>query len=218
MASVDEYAAWRGVSAQRVRSLVRSGELPGRRIGSRQWIVDDAAFVVRPRLGPPMSPPMAWALIGSLSGDSPYPDLPAVRADRLAANRDRLRGAGERAPELLSSWLRMRGERLVFRAQPPDVADLLADPRILPSGVSDSRSGLAAGDVAEVWLREFSQLREIQSDYLLLPDPKGNVVIHRGGPGQKGDVAPLGLVIADLADWNAPREDGRVVDLLASVA
>ncbi|MEO8528143.1 MAG: helix-turn-helix domain-containing protein, partial [Pseudolysinimonas sp.] len=187
MASVDEYAAWRGVSAQRVRRLVRSGDLPAHRIGSRQWIIDDAAFVARPRLGPPMSPPMAWALIALLSGDSPNPELPTVRADRLAKNRIRLRDAGEQAPELLSSWLRMRGERLVFRAQPLDLADLLVDPRVLPSGISDPRSGLAAGDVAEVWLRNFFQLEEVQGDYLLLPDPKGNVVIHRGGPQQKGE-------------------------------
>ncbi len=215
--SVDEYAAWRGVSAQRVRQLLRDGELPGHRIGSRQWVVDDAAFVVRRHLGRPMSPPMAWALVEVLSGDSPNPDLPAVRADRLLRYRDRLLGADEGAPELLASWLRLRGERLAFRAQPVDVGDVLKDPRVLPSGVSDPRSGLASGEVAEVWLRDGSQLSEVQADYLLLPDPKGNVVIHRGGPERREARAHLGLVIADLADWNGPREDGRVIDLLARI-
>lgn len=217
MPSVDEYAAWRGVSAQRVRELLRAGELPGHRVGARQWVVDDEAFVARRRLGPPMSPPMAWALIALLSGESPHAELPAVRADRLRKNLDRLLDAGEEAPALLSSWLRHRGERLSFRAQPADVADLLADPRVLPSGVSDPRSGLASRDAAEVWLRDFFQLADLQADYLLLPDPKGNVVLHRGGLDPGLDRAPLGLVIADLADWNGPREDGRVIDLLAGI-
>lgn len=218
MPSVDEYAAWRGVSAQRVRELLRAGELPGHRIGARQWIVDDAAFVARRRLGPPMSPPMAWALISLLSGDHLRANLSAIRIDRLQKNRDRLLGAGEEAPALLSSWLRHRGERLAFRAQPADVADLLADPRVLPSGVSDARSGLASGDVAEVWLRNFFQLSDLQADYLLLPDPRGNVVLHRGGLDPASEKVPLGLVIADLADWNGPREDGRVIDLLAGIS
>jgi hypothetical protein len=217
MPSVDEYAAWRGVSAQRVRELLRAGELPGHRIGARQWIVDDGAFSVRRSLGQPMSPPMAWALIASLGGDARHPDVPAVRGDRLRKNRERLLNAGEEAPELMSSWLRRRGERLVFGAQPADVGDLLQDPRVLPSGVSDPRSGVASGDIAEVWLRDFSQLAEVQGDYLLLPAVKGNVVIHRSGLEQRDDLAPLGLVIADLADWNGPREDGRVVDLLAGI-
>jgi hypothetical protein len=218
MASVDEYAAWRGVSAQRVRKLLRTGKIPGSRMGARQWVVDDAAFVARPRLGPPMSPPMAWALISVLSAEPPSAKLPPVRLDRLLENRNRLLNAGEAAPALLSSWLRHRGERLSFRAQPADVADLLADPRVLPSGVSDPRSGLASGDVAEVWLRDFSQLPDLVDDYLLLPDPKGNVVLHRGGLDPTTEKPPLGLVIADLADWNGPREDGRVLELLEGIA
>jgi hypothetical protein len=217
MPSVDEYAAWRGVSAQRVRRLLRAGELPGRRVGPRQWVVDDAAYSARRPLGQPMSPHMAWALIASLGGGARHPDVPDVRADRLHEYRERLFAAGEEAPELISSWLRKRGDRLVYRAQPVDVVDLLQDPRVLPSGVSDPRSGLASGDVAEVWLRDFSQLAELEGDYLLLADVKGNVVVHRSGLEQRDAVAPLGLVVADLADWNGPREDGRVIDLLASL-
>jgi hypothetical protein len=218
MPSVEEYAAWRGVSVQRVRELLRAGELPGHRVGARMWVVDDAAFVARRRLGQPLSPPMAWALIAWLSGDKPKPDLPAVRVDRLRKYRDRLLSAGEEAPAMLSSWLRRRGERLVFRAQPADIADLLADPRVHPSGISDPRSGLASGDAGEAWIRDFSKLPELAGDYLLLPDRRGNVILHRGGLDPAWERLPLGLVIADLADWNGPREDGRVIELLASIA
>ena len=216
MVSVDEYAQWRGISVQRVRELLRSGELQGHRVGARQWEVDEVAFRSRPRLGPPMSPPMAWALIAILGGDEQRPDVSRVRLDRLQKNRERIVAAGSDAPAILASWLRHRGERLTYRADARDLPDLLTDARVMPSGVSDARSGISAGDVAEVWLRTFSQLDELIGDYLLLPDEKGNVVVHRGGL-HKEALAPLGLVIADLADWNGPREDGRVIDLVASV-
>ena len=202
---------------QRVRELLRAGDLPGHRVGARQWEVDDVAFASRPRLGPPMSSRTAWALIALLGGDEPRADLRGVRLDRLLKNRARIATAGSDAPAILASWLRHRGERLMYRADARDLLDLVADSRVMPSGVSDERSGINVGDVAEVWLRDFSQLDGLIGDYLLLPDKKGNVVVHRDELEHREAIAPLGLVIADLADWNGPREDGRVIDLLASV-
>jgi hypothetical protein len=216
MVSVEEYAQWRGISVQRVRELLRSGELPGRRVGARQWDVEETAYTARPRLGPPMSPPMAWALIAMIGGEDRHPDVPPVRLDRLLKNREHLLSAGTEAPAILASWLRHRGERLTYRADPRDLPELMADSRVMPSGVSDERSGISAGDVAEVWLRDFAQLDELIGDYLLLPDDKGNLIMHRGRAHPE-TIAPLGLVIADLADWNGPREDSRVIELLASV-
>jgi hypothetical protein len=161
-----------------------------------------------------MSPPMAWALIALLGGEEPHSDAPLVRMDRLRANHERLLTVGSEAPALMSSWLRHRGERLTFRAQAQDVTELLEDARVMRSGISDPRAGIGGGDAAEVWLRDFSSLYEVQGDYLLLPDLKGNVVVHRGGLEHLTPVAPLGLVMADLADWNDPREDSRVIELL----
>ena len=215
MASVDEYAKWRGITPQRVRELLRSGELPGRRIGSRQWIVDDAAFASRPRIGRPMSPPMAWSLIALLGGDEPVDELSPVQWSRLREYRNRVLHAGSDAPAMLSSWLRHRGERVVYRASPEDLADLAKDARLLPSGVSDSRAGISAAGTIEAWLRHFMSLEQLVGEYLLLPDPKGQVVLHRGREHGE-DRAPLGMIIADLADWNGPREDARVVELLAT--
>jgi hypothetical protein len=159
---------------------------------------------------------MAWALIALLSGKEPHEALP-VRRDRLVENLNRVLSAGDDAPALLSSWLRHRGERLRFSGDPSDLPELVADPRVMRSGVSDPRSGLSTTGSAEVWLRDFSQLQEVQGDFLLLPDMSGNVVIHRGGFVHRDELAPLGLVVADLADWNGAREDGRVMALLASL-
>ena len=93
--------------------------------------------------------------------------------------------------------------------------DLAKDERLLPSGVSDSRAGISAAGTIEAWLRHFMSLEQLVGEYLLLPDPKGQVVLHRGREHGE-DRAPLGMIIADLADWNGPREDARVVELLAT--
>lgn len=213
MHSVGEYAEWRGISPQRVRELLRTGDLPGHRVG-RFWLVDDAAFAKRRPPSRPMGPVMAWALIALMGGDEPVDDLTPLQLSRLREYRNRLAHSDTPAA-LLTAWLRHRGERLVFRADLADVDDLRKDDRVLRSGISDDRAGLAEGDAAEVWLRDFMTLDEIVGDYLLLPDPKGQVVIHRGRTHLEPR-APLGLVIADLADWNGPREDARVAEMLAS--
>ena len=84
----------------------------------------------------------------------------------------------------------------------------------MPSGVSDPRAGISAAGSVEAWLRHFWDLEQVVGEYLLLPDPKGQVVLHRGREHAE-DRPPMGLIIADLADWNGPREDARVVELLA---
>lgn len=51
---------------------------------------------------------------------------------------------------------------------------------------------------------------------------KGNLLVVFDAPNVRlqvfderpGRPTPLGLVLADLADWNRPREDGRVVAML----
>lgn len=216
MHSVEEYAKWRGITPQRVRELLRDGNLPGNRLGERQWAIEDSAFNVRRALGRPMSQSTAWDFIAFLS-DEPRTASIKTRPDRLLSYRSRLRDAGFKAPDLLATWLRLRGDRLVFRAQAEDARELLDDPRVMRSGVSDHRSGVGNADVAEVWLRDPGKRAAVLRDYLLIPAPAGNVVLHVGSNSLESSQAPIGLVIADLADWNGPREDGRVVDLIAGI-
>lgn len=217
MPTVDQYAAWRGISTQRVRELIRQGEIPAERFGDRQWIIPDSAYGVRPRkVGRPMSPRIAWALIALLSGETPTDRLTAEEHSRLRNWRNRLVHDPD-APAQLASWLRMRGDRTQYRANQTDLEDLLRDRRVMPSGISDPRSGLSLGDAAEVWIRDIEHLDAVKADYLLLPGSSGNVVLHLGRPHPER-VPLIGLVIADLADWNGPREDQAVRTLLSGLA
>src|SRR3546814_12199356 len=74
-----------GVSAGRVRDLIRSGDLPARQVAGR-WFIDAAdieAAKGRPA-GRPLSPRMAWGLISMVeSGDAAALD----RAERSKLRR-----------------------------------------------------------------------------------------------------------------------------------
>jgi hypothetical protein len=118
-----------------------------------------------------------------------------------------------RAPALLlRSWLTRRA-RLVRRAAPPaDIEDLVADSRVIPSGISDPRSGLSAGREFEGYVRP-ADVGPLMFEYLMSEDGAANVCLHVADRPLPRP-APLGLVIADLADQDGPREDARVIELL----
>lgn len=209
MPTVEEFAAWRGVSSQRVRELLRSGALPGHRLGKRMWLIDDTAYSVRIPVGRPLQSAGAWALIDRLS--RPETDQPGARRVNLRVAD--LRVASDRVGQL-SSWLRERGRRLSFAASAVDSIQLLNDRRVIRSGVSDERSGLIADGRVEVWLRDPGRLNELRSDWALSPDSSGNVTLHVG-PTFETTASPLGLVLADLADWTGGAEIAAAARLLA---
>jgi len=158
-----------------------------------------------------MSERMAWAAIAALSGEDPVgisqPERSRLR-NRLAHLRE-----DDNPAALLSSWMPRRGDRRRFSAPSPDALDFVRDdPRIALSGISDPRSGISGGSVVEGWVRKPEDIDDLIADHLLLPNIAGHVVLHVGrnidGP------VPIGLVMADLADWNGPREDGEVTRLV----
>ena len=128
-----------------------------------------------------------------------------------------VRGMPERALDilLLRSWWRRRANLLRLGAPAGDIAELLADPRLVPSGISDPRSAMSAGNGAEGYVRR-SDVEAVVRDYLMAESAEGNVWLHTADRSLLRPV-PLGLVIADLADHDGPREDGVVEALLRSV-
>ena len=204
--SVAEYL---GVSDRRVRQLIDSGDLPAQRLGGRYIIEEYHVPRSRP-MTRPMSPRISWAFIDMLSGERPSGISNSERT-RLKDKYQRLLTADEPA-DLLRSWLRKRDQLLFLQVHPRDVAAVREDPRLIPSGMSDDRSGLSAGHEAEgyVHLRDVGDLR---ARYLMADRLPTNVWLHvveRPVPRP----APIGLVLADLALHDGPREDQRVLTLL----
>jgi hypothetical protein len=208
--SIADVARARQVSERRILYMIQDGELAARRVGGR-WLVDERELARRPRIGRPLSHRMAWAMIGALSGEAPS-GLGPSEVSRLNARVRRLRDEPD-AVALVSSWLRSRADLHRMRAPEAAVRELLADERFVRSGVSDPRAGLASGREAEGYVSP-SDFMAVVREYLLLPSNDPNVFLRVADAGLSVP-APLGAVLADLADHNGPREDAQARRLLA---
>lgn len=211
--SVADYARQRGVSRQRALAMIRAGQLPAKRVG-RAWIIDQKEANLRHSYGRPLGPRMIDALVGALAG-RPLADLPSEERHFASKYLERLRDADDPA-RLLHSWMRSRQRRILnLAANPADLAEIAGDPRLVPSGISDERSGLSAARELEGYVAS-DDLPAFLRHNLLVESDAPNVRLHvvEKLPDRP---LPLGLLLADLADWNGPREDARVVELLRSV-
>jgi len=222
---VSEVADRLDVSVQRVRAMLRDGELHGRRVAG-SWLVDEAQLLKPRKLGRPMSSRNAWAAILALphagsQGPKPAVDLTwsqvAVLVDalsqpdksKLRARLNRLPGNPD-APRLLSSWLAARAQPVKVSSPEPDA--LYADPDLVPSGISDPRSEMSGGRGAEFYAQP-GTLQRVLRRHLLIEDPNGQVLL-REAPVHLDAPVPLLLLAADLADRGGPREIRRAADLI----
>ncbi|WP_344372797.1 hypothetical protein [Agromyces tropicus] len=160
----------------------------------------------------PMSADNAARLLEALSGQEIDASDPVVRR-RIAEKVGRVR-AGEVDLQKLWSWVRIRAPRLALSASASDLPDLLDDPRLARSGISDPRAGLAVSAVAEGYVAP-ADLDALIRDYLLVESDRPNVWLHASdvAPDDSGQV-PIGFVIADLLDHAGPRELGQAESLL----
>lgn len=126
--SVREAARILGVSPQRVRAMLDTGRLQGRKVG-RAWLVADPQRLDRRPRGRPLSAASAWALLALLAGEVPEWVDPAV-VSRL---RRRIRKGGL-ARVLRQSAPRARLHR--WRVLPRDIDKLGSEFPLVRSGLS----------------------------------------------------------------------------------
>ena len=210
MLSVVEAAAAMRVSATRVRQMIAAGDLDAQQVAGR-WVVDSGSLRRSARrAGRPMSARIAWGLLVGPDRQSAE-WLRSDEAYRIRTRVDQLRSAPD-ALAVLRSWLPSRSEVRHLQAQ--DVQGLLADERAVASGVSDPRSGVSAASFAEVYVHA-DEAEELVLDHLLVsvPRARANVRLHVA-PIVPPSPVPALLVIADLADADGPREEGRARELL----
>lgn len=209
---VREAATWLAVSPQRVRAMIASGALPARQV-SGVWLIDASAPWRVAGLSRPLTPRMAQALILRLSGEEAV-GIPANQRSRLRAYARRLSEHAQPA-QLLASWLtrRSKGRRLGYLAHHADLPALAADPRLIPTGVSDPRSNIAASGELEAWVCQ-DDLPGLERDHMLTTSGRPNVHL-RVSPAQLPRPVPLGVLLAALADWPGSREQESVRRLLA---
>jgi hypothetical protein len=72
---------------------------------------------------------------------------------------------------------------------------------------------MSAASMAEGYLIE-PDLSGVVADYLLSGSGAPNVFLHLAPQDRVRRPAPYGLILADLADHDGVREDGRTVEML----
>lgn len=216
---VSQAAKELGVSRQRVLQRLNDGSLVGEKLGS-QWLI------LRESLGPaartrPLSDRMGWALVSALSGQQPKSLRPSESA-RLKERIDRLQSHDPASSAgLLASWLRARAQKIVLEAHPEDLAELRQDERLVLTGISDPRAGLASASELDAYISR-AEVRSFADDHFLEMDgpveapnitlrlvtedlwPKLQETSRQEGPDPR--VAPVALSIVDLVERGNSRE------------
>ena len=131
-----------------------------------------------------------------------------------SASSDR---SAEQRFDALFRWLGGRADRHLYRVAAQDLSGLRSDSRIVPSGVSDPRSGMQDVRVVEGYVAGID-LDGVVGDYWLDPpgvDAPANVYLHVS-PGQPGTISTL-MLAADLFERQGPREHARAVQLAEDV-
>jgi excisionase family DNA binding protein len=192
--AVAEAAARLGVSEPRVRQLLASGDLAGRRLG-KVWLVS-AESVSKMRQqgsrppGRPLGPRRAWALLDLLAeGDAPW--LTASARSQLKA---RMRDLAEATPNQWRAALRGRSEVLPCQIHRAAVPQLLRRQGVLLAGMAALRNRPFDLVVAE------HGVDQAYVDAALWPEMARTLAIRSAGPDNPA-VAPNLTVYLPRIPW-----------------
>jgi excisionase family DNA binding protein len=190
--AVSDAAARLGVSEPRVRQLLTSGALAGRRLG-RSWLVSDesvARLQQNRRLpGRPLGPRRAWGLLDILAGGK-APWLTSSARSQLKASMRHLEGAD---PDVWRAALRGRNDTLACQAHPAAIARLLSHERILPAGlaaVPGRDFDLTAGP---------HDIDTLYADPALWPGISRDLAVRTVGPDSPGVMPNLTVFLPKIA-------------------
>ena len=143
------------------------------------------------------------------------PELSSRDISRLRANMARLvrevKSDGDPAG-LLRSWLPRRAIRHELSVADADLSEVLADDRLVISGVSDKRAGMWSPRMGEGYVDEKIAQKFFDDHFIVEADDRAraNLIVHVAAAIPP--ISPL-VIAADLADYRAGREDrqARVV-------
>jgi excisionase family DNA binding protein len=217
--TVLESAKQLGVTAQRVRQLIRERELAADRVGTSYLVrIEDVELraSLAPAGGRRFTTANAWGLL-ELAAGNPTPWL-----DRSTRHRLR-RLLAERGIAGLRSRLTDRAVPSRFRAHPSQLRGVRSDPALMLSGAtaaSELRLGLLAGEVVDGYV-DARDLDEIVRHHHLRPSRDPNVILRvvtsftQAWPLDHH--APLPAVALDLLDDPDPRTRALGDQLLARI-
>ena len=221
---VIEAARRLNVDPSRVRQLIRSGAIEGRRLG-RAWVVDDRVLdrVVRhpASSGRPLAPLRAWGLLDVLSGGGAPWLSPVARSQVRALAR----GFAYADPNRWRSALRGRADVHRVRAHRSAIPRLLALPEAVESGPAVAAMlgvDLVALDaIPDLYLPEDSWRQA--ADRLRLVDDNSQfdavIRVPRGlWPFAESPLVLRAASAADLLDSEEPRAVEQGWSMLVALA
>ena len=213
MMGVSEFASQMGISPGRVRQLISAKRISATKSGGT-WLIDQRQLKLRQHLSRPMSKSIARSFIHLLSNMDWTDNLQPSERSRIKDYFEQLKISDEPAA-LLAAWLKDFRTEHKLHINARDINSLRVDKRVVPSGVSDKRSGLSQSEFFEGYV-ENKNLKDIKRKYLMVESNNPNVIL-RTSPINLSKPIPLGLVLADLADHNQPREDKQVKTLVRAI-
>ena len=205
---VSEAAQRLGVSRQRVLQMIAEQRLPAQRFG-QSWSIGEVAIARhRVPVGRPLSKNMAQGFLELAAGVRPELDsrgISRLRANMIRLVRELRSNDGDPAG-LLRSWLPTRAERRELSVAEADLPGVLADDRLVLSGVSDKRAGMSSPRITEGYI-DAQAAREFFEDHFAVDagnSARANLIAHVAMI-----VPPISPVViaADLSDYRAGRED-----------
>ena len=204
---VSEAAERLGVSRQRVLQMIADQRLPAQRVG-RSWSINEVDISRRRvPVGRPLSIDMTRGFLELAAGERP--ELSSRDISRLRVNMVRLvrevRPEGETAG-LLRSWLPRRAIRRELSVAEPDLSEVLADVRLVISGVSDKSAGMWSPRMGEGYVDAKVAETFFDDHFIVEADDRAraNLIVHVAMVVPQ--ISPL-LIAADLSDYRAGRED-----------
>lgn len=220
--SVREAAEQLRLDSSRVQQLLRSGRLPGRRLGS-QWLVDaDSVALMSSQVrlpGRPMAPARAWGLLDLLDGGS-APWLSSVARSQV---RHQIRSLEDAGPDRWRAVLAARSE--VLRAWVhPAALSRLSEPSsdVLPGGPALAAEAgadlVAVAPDVEIYVRSAEVWRDLHKEWHIQVNASSTnlrVRIPRGVWPFEGTQRVGGAALAaDLLESGEPRALRAAVELL----
>jgi excisionase family DNA binding protein len=182
-----------GIGEPRVRQLLVSGDIAGRRLG-RMWMVSaESVGQLQQRNRPPgrpLGPRRAWGLLDLLAGGEALWLPPSARSQLKA----RLRRLAEAGPDQWRAALRGRNEVVRCQAHPAAIPRLLSYGGVLPAGLG------------VLVCRRFDLTvipRDIDQAYVdpaLWPDISPALAIRTAGP-RGTEIAPNLTVLLPRIAW-----------------
>lgn len=208
-----EFAVRKNISERRVLQLIGQGDLKARRLSS-QWLIEASELTRKPNSSRPMSPKMSKAFLELLSQMKNQDPLDPSEKSRLKSRIKKMK-LDHDPVLLLNSWLRRRAEIQNYKINLVDLPNLVRDLDVIPSGVSDSRSGISSQDFFEGYVLK-RDLGKLRRKYFLVSSEQPNVIL-RVVDYELPRPIPIGYVIADLAEHKGAREQSQAESLIGKV-